>query len=235
VRLARGLLVGLLHEEVVDVDLLFVVVGRRGTLLLRRGRPPAWPAVGRCWRAGRHLHPLGLGRRRLALGVLVGVLILGRVRVCVRVIVAAATGGHALVELALLAALGFHHLLEEGKAEEFFGRHRVRLVDLLREPGLGVRGRETDERLERARRQRRRPLRVRCEVVIAERGVDRDDVVGRALREDGQDPVLGVLDVLFNERDREDLLLLIGAPARRGRDAAVEEGVVLLEDGRLEP
>lgn len=45
------------------------------------------------------------------------------------------------------------------------------------------------------------------------------------------DRVLGVLNVLLNKGDREDLLALVGALARGGSDSAVEKRVELLEDG----
>ena len=46
--------------------------------------------------------------------------------------------------------------------------------------------------------------------------------------------VLGVLDVLLDERDREDLLLLVGSSSRGGSDSAVKESGELLEDGGFE-
>jgi hypothetical protein len=58
-------------------------------------------------------------------------------------------------------------------------------------------------------------------------------VLGRTRRQDRHDPALGVLDVLLDEADREDLLLLVGPPAGRGGDAGMEERVVLFEDGRV--
>lgn len=45
------------------------------------------------------------------------------------------------------------------------------------------------------------------------------------------DARLGVLDVLLDEGDREDLLALVGGLARGSGDSTVEKRVELLEDG----
>ena len=91
----------------------------------------------------------------------------------------------------------------------------------------------------RARRaiQRRRngrqtnPLGSTSELVVPQRSVDRDDPIGSSLGEDGLDSVLGVLDVLLDERDREDLLFLVGSSSRGGGDSSVKKSGELLEDG----
>ena len=82
-------------------------------------------------------------------------------------------------------------------------------------------------------RERTYALLVRREVVVPERSVDLNDPFGGSLRQLGLDAVLGVLNVLLDEADREDLLALVGALARSRRHATVKERVVLLEDRRL--
>lgn len=126
----------------------------------------------------------------------------------------------------------------------------ILLVDGGGESGFGVGGRETDEGfegtsgergglrersavVEEARRERTYPLLIRREVVVPERSVDLDDPFRSGLRQLRLDTILGVLDVLLDEADREDLLALVGALARSRRHATVEEGVELLKDGRL--
>jgi hypothetical protein len=59
-------------------------------------------------------------------------------------------------------------------------------------------------------------------------------MIRRSLGQDGLHPVLRILDVLFDERDREDLLLLVGAFPGRRSHTAVKEGRVLFKDGRFE-
>jgi len=58
-----------------------------------------------------------------------------------------------------------------------------------------------------------------------------DDPLLRLPGENGVDAVLGVLDVLLDEGDGEDLLALVALLARGGGDSAVEKRIVLLEDG----
>lgn len=47
------------------------------------------------------------------------------------------------------------------------------------------------------------------------------------------DPILGVLNVLLDERNGEDFFLLVGAATGGGGDTAVEESRVLFKDGRF--
>lgn len=48
------------------------------------------------------------------------------------------------------------------------------------------------------------------------------------------DSVLGVLDVLLDESDGEDLLLLVGSSSRGGGDSSVKKSRELLEDRGFE-
>ena len=75
---------------------------------------------------------------------------------------------------------------------------------------------------------------VASEIVISQSRIYTDDVVRRSLCQDRVNPVLGVLNVLYHKRDRQDLLLLARRSARRRRHPTVQERVEFLKDGGFE-
>lgn len=77
------------------------------------------------------------------------------------------------------------------------------------------------------------PFGVTCEIVVPQRRVDANDPIGRRLREARKDAVLGVLNVLFDECNRKNLLLLVGSSAGCCGDSAVKKRRELLKNGRL--
>ena len=150
----------------------------------------------------------------------------------VRVRVGREGAGGGAADLALLAAgVVLADLLEEGEAQDGLGGEGVALLDAGAEAGLGVRGREPDEGLERAGRQGRRLALVALELVVAQRRVRGDDVVGGALGEDGLEALLRVLDVLLDEGDAEHLDLARGAAGGGDGDAGVQHDVEGFVDG----
>jgi hypothetical protein len=78
------------------------------------------------------------------------------------------------------------------------------------------------------------PLLIARKIVIPQRCVHADDIVGRALRENRMNSVFRILDILFHKGDREDFLLFPGRSARQGRDTTMKERVEFLEDWGLE-
>ena len=152
----------------------------------------------------------------------------------VRVLVGGQSVSGRAADPALLAAGGvvLEDLLEEGEAQDGLGGEGVALLDAAAEPAFGVRGREPDERLERAGRQGRRLALVALELVVAQGRVRGDDVIGRALGEHGLEALLRVLDVLLDEGDAEHFDLAGRAAGGRHRDAGVQHDIEGLVHGR---
>ena len=145
-------------------------------------------------------------------------------------------------------------LFEERIPEKSFSGSGIFLLNLVGKPGFGVGRGETDKSLESTSGQRRRlvsrcqnhPVRIGGEewksvqyllkvsfvIFVSQGRIEVHDQVSCTLGQRRWRPVLGVLDVLLNERNTQYFQLLLFPSSRRGqalRDANMKQGVKLFK------